>query len=129
MLASTSHAIILFAHGARDARWSKTLSALRERVEARLATSHVAIAFLEFQGPSLEEALTDAVAQGCDRIDIVPVFWASGGHVVIDLPPLLDRFRAKNPRVELTLLPVLSELPGLLDFVADVIVERRSQQR
>jgi sirohydrochlorin cobaltochelatase len=118
-------ALILFAHGARDARWSQTLGALKERVEARAPQSFVTVAFLEFQPPALESALADAVSRGCTRIDVAPVFWASGGHVANDVPPLLAAFRAAHPQVELTLLPVLSELPGLLDFVADAVTNRR----
>jgi sirohydrochlorin cobaltochelatase len=46
------------------------------------------------------------------------VFWASGGHVAADLPPLLADFRAVHPDVALAVLPVISELPGMLDFLA-----------
>lgn len=127
MSSSDHHAVILFAHGARDARWSQTLASLRERVERRLPHSQVALAFLEFQSPSLPEVLEHAVHTGCTRIDLVPVFWASGGHVANDLPPLLARFRAAHPGVEIQQLPVLSEIPGLLDFIAEYIAAPRSQ--
>lgn len=127
MTAPPKRAIILFAHGARDARWSKTLGDLQERVRSRLPDARVSIAFLEFQAPALDIALAEAVAQGCLHIDIVPVFWASGGHVANDLPPLLDRIRTQHPQVQLALLPVLSELPGLLDFVAEVIASNRKR--
>jgi sirohydrochlorin cobaltochelatase len=82
----------------------------------------VAIAFLELQPPTLATALADAVALNRKRIDIVPVFWASGGHVVNDLPRMIEDFGRTHPDVELRVLPVLSELPGLLDFVADAVV-------
>lgn len=122
---ATSHAVILFAHGARDARWSATLGALMHRVQARLPQSHVAQAFLEFQPPTLESALAAALRARCTRIDVQPVFWASGGHVANDVPPLLAAFRSSQPQVALTLLPVLSELPGMLDFIADQVAGPR----
>jgi sirohydrochlorin cobaltochelatase len=125
MTTAPRRALILFAHGARDARWSHTLEALQQRVQARAPAAHVALAFLEFQPPTLETALADALARGCTQIDVVPVFWASGGHVANDVPPLLAAFRAAHPQVALTLLPVLSELPGLLDFVADAVTRTR----
>jgi sirohydrochlorin cobaltochelatase len=112
------HALILFAHGARDARWGESLRVLRERVLAQRPASRVDLAFLEFQSPGLVDALETAAAQGCTRIDIAPVFWASGGHVTNDVPPLLDAFRRAHPHAEVTLLPVLSELPGMTDFIA-----------
>lgn len=121
MKSTSHHCVILFAHGARDERWSQTLISLRELVAHKLPSAQVALAFLEFQSPSLPEVLEHAVRTGCTRIDLVPVFWASGGHVANDLPPLLARFRVANPLVEIQQLPVLSEIPGLLDFIAEFV--------
>jgi sirohydrochlorin cobaltochelatase len=116
-----NHALILFAHGARDARWAQTLEVLRQAVLARRPQSRVELAFLEFQTPALADALAAAVQAGCTRIDVAPVFWASGGHVTNDVPPMLDQFRRANPQVQITLLPVLSELPGMSDFIASAL--------
>ena len=121
MSGAHTHALILFAHGARDARWGQTLQSLRTAVLARRPQSRVELAFREFQSPTLAEALADAVAAGCTRIDIAPVFWASGGHIVNDLPPMLDAFRGSAPHVRLQVLPVLSELPGMTDFIANAL--------
>jgi sirohydrochlorin cobaltochelatase len=120
-MSDPKRAVILFAHGARDARWSQTLGALAHAIRQRLPAAFVATAFLEFQPPTLAEVLDRALAAGCTRIEVVPVFWASGGHVANDVPPLLEAFRAAHPQVALTLLPVLSELPGMIDFIADAI--------
>jgi sirohydrochlorin cobaltochelatase len=114
-------AIVLFAHGARDARWARTLSELRTLVQARAPRAHVAVAFLEFQPPTLAEAIDDALADGARAIDVVPVFWASGGHVASDVLPLLDELRARHPGLALRVRPVLSELPGMLEFIADAV--------
>lgn len=116
-------AVILFAHGARDATWSLTLGELARRVQARAPSLFVAQAFLEFQPPPLEDAIDAAVRAGCTRIDIAPVFWASGGHIANDVPALLARLRHAHPQLHLTLLPVLSEIPRMLDFIAGAIVE------
>jgi sirohydrochlorin cobaltochelatase len=121
MTGQRDHALILFAHGARDSRWGQTLQLLRDAVLARRPQSHVALAFLEFQAPSLGDAVAGAVAAGYTRIDIAPVFWASGGHIANDLPPMLEGFRSAYPQVQLVLLPVLSELPGMTDFIASTL--------
>jgi sirohydrochlorin cobaltochelatase len=115
-------AIILFAHGARDARWSTALAALRDRLVAMDQGAEVTTAFLEFQTPTLDEALEAALQRGASELFIVPVFWASGGHVLDDLPARLDAFRSKRPGADVRVLPVLSELPGLLDFVAGAVL-------
>lgn len=49
------------------------------------------------------------------------MFWASGGHIVNDLPPILGDFRRSFPQVPVALLPVLSELPGAADFIAGAL--------
>lgn len=114
-------AVVLFAHGAPDARWSATLGELQARVQARLPDVRVGLAFLEFQPPTLTAAVERAVAAGARAIDVMPVFWASGGHIASDLPPLLVDLRARHPALELRVLPALSELPGMLDFIADAV--------
>lgn len=121
-MSDSDRAVILFAHGARDARWSHTLELLADAVRRRRPAAFVAVAYLEFQPPTLADILQQARAAGCSNIDVVPVFWASGGHVASDVAPLIEAFRAAHPQVSLTLLPVLSELPGMLDFIADSAV-------
>jgi sirohydrochlorin cobaltochelatase len=114
-----AHAVILFAHGARDARWSMTLVELSQRVQARRPDALVGIAFLEFQPPTLGDEIERALGAGARSIDVLPVFWANGGHMASDVPPLLAELRVRHPGLKVRLLPVLSELPGMLDFIAD----------
>ncbi|HEU0201278.1 MAG TPA: CbiX/SirB N-terminal domain-containing protein [Burkholderiaceae bacterium] len=121
MSAAPDHAVILFAHGARDPRWARALEALAAAVRARLPQAHVELAFLELQPPTLDAALATAAQAGATTIDVMPVFWASGGHVTHDVPPLLDAFRTAHPHVQLTLRPVLSELPGMTEFIAAAV--------
>jgi sirohydrochlorin cobaltochelatase len=116
-------AVVLFAHGARDARWSESLQALADAIQAQLAQASVRTAFLELQSPTLPEALEAAAADGAQRIDIVPVFWAGAGHIDHSLPPIIAAFARRHPNVDVRALPVLSELPGLLDFVANAVAQ------
>jgi sirohydrochlorin cobaltochelatase len=116
-------ALVLFAHGARDARWSVPLHALAAAIRAHAGQASVRTAFLELQSPTLLEALEAAVAEGARRIHVVPVFWAGAGHIENDLPPILAEFGARHPQVAVRALPVLSELPGLLDFVARTVAK------
>jgi sirohydrochlorin cobaltochelatase len=113
---------VLFAHGARDSRWSRTLETLAVQLRTALPASHVGIAFLEFQPPTLDAALDAAIAWGARHVDVMPVFWSSGGHVANDVPPMLAALAARHPHVTLRLLPVLSELPGMLAFIAQAVV-------
>jgi sirohydrochlorin cobaltochelatase len=117
----TADALILFAHGARDPRWSAPLTSLATAIRAHAGGTSVRTAFLELQAPSLAQALEAAAAEGAHRIHVVPVFWAGAGHVENDLPPILAPFGARHPHVTVRVLPVLSELPGLLDYIAGAI--------
>ena len=111
-------AMILFAHGARDPRWAEPLERLAEVIRARDPGMPVALAFLELTTPTLQQAVDTLAAQGPGRIDLLPVFWSGGGHVVRDLPKMLADAQARHPDIEMEILPVLSDLPGVLDAVA-----------
>jgi sirohydrochlorin cobaltochelatase len=109
--------LVLFAHGARDPQWSAPLRDLAQRIEALKPDVRVRIAFLEIAPPTLTDAVA-ALSAACTRIDILPVFWAPAGHVNNELPALVEACHAAHPQIAFNVLPTLSELPGLLDFVA-----------
>ena len=121
--------MILFAHGARDARWSASVQSLALAIQARLGAGTVRAAFLEIQSPRLPQALESAAADGARHIDIVPIFWAGAGHIDRDLPPMMDAFAQRHPEVAVRALPVLSELPGMMEFIAGVIAQLAQEPR
>jgi sirohydrochlorin cobaltochelatase len=110
-------AVILFAHGSRDARWAEPLEAVRARLEAR--GMRVASAFLELMTPDLAGAVTDLAAEGVRAIEVVPIFLGQGGHVREDLPRLVDAVRARHPDLDLRLTRAAGEDDGVLDAIAD----------
>lgn len=115
-------AIILFAHGARDARWALPLQQLQRALALARPQTSVQIAFLDLQEPNLAEALAALAAAGCRRIDVAPIFWSQGGHMVQDLPQIVQKFAAREPGIDIRVLPVLSELPGMEQFVVQAIL-------
>jgi sirohydrochlorin cobaltochelatase len=110
-------AIILFAHGSRDSRWSEPLDAVRARLEAR--GMRVALAFLELMTPDLAGAVSDLAAEGVRAIEVVPIFLGQGGHVREDLPRLVDAVRARHPHLDLRLTRAAGEDDRVLDAIAD----------
>jgi sirohydrochlorin cobaltochelatase len=123
----SGEALILFAHGARDARWSDSLRSLAAAIRAQAGHATVRTAFLELQSPTLPEALEAAASEGARRIHVVPVFWAGAGHVENDLPPILAEFGARHAQVTVRVLPVLSELPGMLELIARAVADALTQ--
>ena len=115
-----SRGLIVFAHGSRDPAWGNTLQALAGAVRARDPALHVRVAFLEWQPPALPEVI-DELAGEVRSLAVCPVFWAANGHVQRDLPSLLETACQAHPHLEVQLLPVLSELPGMLDFLANAL--------
>lgn len=115
--------ILLFAHGARDPRWSAPLERLAEVVRATDASLEVAPAFLEFMSPTLPDAIAQAVEQGVERVRVVPVFLAAGGHVKRDLPRMLDEAKALHPGLAIELAPVLGEDEGVIAAMATAILK------
>lgn len=116
------HGLILFGHGARDARWREPFERLADKLRAARAVTGeaqaVALAFLELMEPDLPTAVAQLVTQGCDAITVVPVFFGQGGHVRQDLPAIVDRCRAAHPGVEIRCAVAVGEDDSVLDALA-----------
>ena len=111
-------ALILFAHGARDPRWAAPFERLREIAQAALPATAVSLAFLELMSPRLPEAVASLVEKGCGKVSLVPVFLGQGGHVLRDLPLLVDELRGTYPGLEISVAPAVGEDAAVLDAIA-----------
>jgi sirohydrochlorin cobaltochelatase len=120
--------LILFAHGARDARWAAPFEAVAERLRARQPTLPVRLAFLELMAPTLADAAAAMAAEGCTRLVVVPMFLGSGGHVRQDLPRLVDALRAAHPGLHVALAGAIGEQPEVLAAMADAALRQAAPQ-
>jgi len=112
--------LLLFAHGARDARWAEPFEQVAAAVRAARPAQLVRLAFLEFMAPDIRTAAEQLALEGCTRVEVLPLFLGAGGHVRKDLPPLLDELRAKYPGVAFTLHPAVGETPALITAMAAI---------
>ena len=110
--------LLLFAHGARDPRWALPFEDIARRVAARELDVTVRLAFLEFMVPSLVDAGHALAVEGCERVDVVPLFLGAGGHVRKDLPVLFDELRAAHPEVQWRLQRAIGEFDSVVDAMA-----------
>lgn len=110
--------LLLFAHGARDPRWALPFEAVADRVRAARPDTPVGLAYLEFMTPGLAEAGADLVAQGCNRVEVMPLFLGAGGHVRKDLPVLMDALRLAHPGVRFGLHPAVGEIESVVQAMA-----------
>ncbi|MBX3650012.1 MAG: CbiX/SirB N-terminal domain-containing protein [Burkholderiales bacterium] len=110
--------LVLFAHGARDPEWAEPFRAIADRVAADRGDLSVKLAFLEFQGPALHEAIAELVAAGRRVIHVAPLFMAQGGHLKNDVPKLLAEIRGRHPGLVIDLLPAIGDVPELRAAIA-----------
>ena len=77
-------AVVLVAHGTRDARGAETVRRLAERVDAALPTQEVVLAFVDVQSPLVGEVLDDVMARHAS-VAVVPLLLSRGFHVDVDI--------------------------------------------
>ena len=120
----TQRGLLLFAHGARDARWARPFEDVVARVRAAAPAVAVELAYLEFKRPGLLEAGARLAAGGCTRVDVVPLFLGAGGHVRRDVPDLFAHLQRAHEGVTWRLQPAIGEAGAVLQAMADVALAR-----
>ena len=107
-------ALVLFAHGARDARWAEPFDRVAAAVRAAAPNLPVELAFLEFMTPDLATATRALAAAGATRIRIVPLFFGQGGHLRNDVPAMVADIAASLPGVSLELVRAAGDDDGVV---------------
>ena len=116
-------AVLLIAHGSRQAAANDDLHRLAERLAARGDYPIVEPAFLELAEPDIASGGARCVDRGASRVLMVPYFLSSGVHIRRDLAASRDELGRKHPGVEFRLGPPLGPDP-LLDRL---VIERIRQ--
>lgn len=114
----TKRALVLFGHGARDPRWAAPFQRLQESLQAQLTDTVVALAFLELMTPGLPELVQTLTQQGCNDITVVPVFFGQGGHVLRDLPVMVEQIKSAHPDLTLKVAQAVGEDAAILQAIA-----------
>ncbi len=126
METTVHQALVLFAHGARAAAWAAPFERLRDLTQARMPGTGVHLAFLELMTPRLPDllqSLLDGLPAGAMLdVTVVPVFLGQGGHVLRDLPLLVDALRQQHPRLRLKVVEAVGENASVLAAIADYCV-------
>ena len=111
--------ILLFAHGARDAGWSRPFEQVARELRALRPDAAIALAYLEFMTPGIGEAAATLAAAGCSRIEVVPLFLGAGGHVRKDVPQLFAQLQSAHPALRFTLHRAVGEAPSVISAMAE----------
>lgn len=120
-------ALLLMAHGSRDAEARAEYRRIHAALAERMAPCPVVFSVLEFPGddglPSIQDGWRLCLQAGARRIVALPFFLFPAGHVREDLPNELRAARAAGGWAELELMPPLGAPDELLDAV-----EARAQE-
>jgi sirohydrochlorin ferrochelatase len=115
--------VLLVSHGSRDRRAAIVVGQLAASVRAQLPGQRVAVAHLDFTEPSVAEGLVELAAEGARDVVVVPLLFAPGYHVRVDLPAAVAEVRAGLPWLSVTIAESLgAALPdGEPDLLLDAL--------
>ena len=113
-------AIILFAHGSKDALWRRPIEAVADEIKQISPDTQVACAYLELTEPDLSTTVARLVQTGVTVIRIVPMFLGVGRHAQEDLPLLLQDLITQYPAVTFELRNAIGEEPELTRTMAAI---------
>jgi sirohydrochlorin cobaltochelatase len=116
-------AIILFAHGSRDALWRRPIEAVADEIKQISPDTQVACAYLELTVPDLSTTVARLVQTGVTVIRIVPMFLGVGRHAREDLPLLLRDLITQYPAVTFELRNAIGEEPELTRTMAAIALK------
>ena len=113
-------AILLMAHGSRIAEANDAVREIAALVKKMTGYDIVEVSFREQHKPDIQQGIDACVAQGAERIMLVPYFLYMGAHVREDLPEEMAEAKERHPRVEF----VMGKHLGVHRKLAEVVVER-----
>ena len=111
--------IIVFAHGSRIEPANQAVRTVAADLARAGGYPIVEAAFLELGTPTLEEAADLLVAQGVERIIIIPYFLTPGTHLERDLPAIVQRILKKYQDIQVIDTASLDGHPGLVQILAE----------
>jgi sirohydrochlorin cobaltochelatase len=80
--------VLLVAHGSPLKHNSELVNRTAERLKAS-GIQNVLVGFNEYNEPSIEDSYNDLIEAGFNKIIVLPMFLASGGHIGEEIPEKL----------------------------------------
>lgn len=116
-------AILMMAHGSRVAEANDAARQVAAMVREMTGFEIVEVSFRELHDPNIQSGIDACVAQGAERVLLMPYFLFMGAHVLHDLPEEIEEARKRHPRL-------IMEMGGHLGAhrkLAEVEAERINQ--
>ncbi len=118
-----SASLILLAHGSKDAHWRAYFEKILDEVKRQQPNAHVKLAFMEFTGPTLHEAVAECLLHGAHDISVLPLFLNTGVHLVRDVPAQIGEIEREHPGVSIALLPAAGEDARVSNLLVQIASE------
>jgi sirohydrochlorin ferrochelatase len=110
-------AIVIFAHGSSIESANDSVRRIADGIRREAGFEMVEAAFLEQGRPDLPGAVKAAVAQGAERVVVVPYFLTLGIHLQRDLPNIVSGLERIHKGVEIRVAPPLDGHPALSEIL------------
>ncbi|WP_182526603.1 sirohydrochlorin chelatase [Nocardioides dongkuii] len=110
-------ALVALAHGSRDPRSARTITALVDEVRAMRPDLRIEPAFLELSKPAFQTVVDRLVRAGHDEIVVVPLLLSEAYHAKVDVPSAVAAAAAKHPGVQVRATAVLGLEPCFLEVL------------
>ncbi|KGN42293.1 sirohydrochlorin chelatase [Knoellia aerolata] len=101
-------AVVLVAHGTRDARGADTVRRLAARVAGAVPAQEVRLAYVDVQEPLVTEVLDDLMTRH-DAVLVVPLLLSRGFHVDVDIAQAVAAHPGSRAVAQLGPDPLLAE--------------------
>lgn len=123
LVAAAVPPLVLVAHGSRDPRSARAVTAAVAAIREARPELDVRLCFLDLSAPSVDQVLDTVAADGHSTAVVVPLLLGSAFHARVDLPSLLDAARRRHPGLELIQTDVLGDDERLLSAVRHRIAD------
>jgi sirohydrochlorin ferrochelatase len=118
-------AILLIAHGSREAKANDDLVTLAAELREAGPYTIVEPAFLELAEPTIVVAGGRCAAAGAERVVLVPYFLSAGVHVTRDLQNYRESLGRAFPAIEFVLAGPL----GPHALLRDIVLQRANEAK
>ena len=110
-------ALLLIAHGSRRAEANADLRHVAAAMLERGRYPIVEVSYLELAEPTIAEGGARCVAQGANRVILLPYFLSAGVHARDDMAEAREELAGRFPEVSFSLAEPLGRHTLLLDVV------------
>jgi len=114
-------AVILIAHGSRRQQTAQEMDLLSEQLQKETPDRLICSAYMELQKPTLKESIESAASQGIRDIEILPLFFFTGKHMIEDIPQQVQECRNEYKDCSIVLLPCIGKSPEFIKALKNSI--------